>query len=173
MKRLGRISLMTLSVIGLSLILGVATSRSVRAAVSALVTVANTSANPVPTQGVDAKNAFQTSFNLQLNPQAITIPAGQRLVVDFITVSGIADSLSGPIQPTIILQSSLNGGGSASYYLDPAPSPVNIPGANQLYLAKGLTVYADSLTVSPAYAGFAPFTFTFNVSLSGHLVPMP
>ena len=173
MKRLGRISLMTLSVIGLSLILGVATSRGVRAAVSALVTVANTSANPVPTQAVDAKNAFQVDFNLGLSPQPISIPAGQRLVVDFITISGIADSLNGPIQPSIILQSSLTGGGSASYYLQPGPTPVNIPGANQLYLAQALTVYADSLTVSPAYAGFAPFTYTFNVSLSGHLVPVP
>jgi len=173
MKRVGRIALLTLSVIGLSLILGVATSRSVRAAVSALVTVSNTPANPVPTQAVDAKNAFEETLSLGLSPQPISIPAGQRLVVDFITISGIADSLTGPIQPTIILQSSLNGGGSASYYLDPAPSPVNIPGANQLYLAQPLTVYADNLTVSPAYAGFPPYTFIFNVAISGHLVPVP
>jgi len=173
MKRFFRPLVLTLSIIGLSLILGVATSRDVRAAVSALVTVANTPANPVPTQPVDAKNAFQTSLSLGLVPQAITIPVGQRLVVDFVTISGIAQSLSGPIQPTIILESSLNGGGSANYYLDPAPSPVNIPGANQLYLGQQVKVYADSLTVAPAYAGFAPSTFIFNVAISGHLIPVP
>ena len=173
MKRFFRPLVLTPSIIGLSLILGVATSRNVRAAVSALVTVANTPANPVPTQSVDAKNAFQVDLNLGLSPQPIAIPVGQRLVVEFVAISGIANSLSGAIQPSIILQSSLNGGGSASYYLQPGPTPVNIPGANQLYLAQPVTVYADTLNVSPAYAGFAPFTFTFNVAISGHLIPVP
>ncbi len=173
MKRIGRISILTLSIVGLSLILGIATSHTVRAAVSALVTVSNTSTNPVPVESVDAKNAFQTDFNLGLSPQAIAIPSGQRLVVDYVSISGIADSLSGAIQPSIVLQSSLNGGGSASYYLQPGPTSVNIPGANQLYFAQPVKVYADSLTVSPAYAGFAPFTYTFNVALSGHLVAVP
>jgi hypothetical protein len=173
MKRFGKVSVMTLSIIGLSLVLGIATSRDVRAAVSALVTVANTSANPVPAQSVDAKNAFQTDVSLGLSPQAVTIPSGQRLVVDFVAISGIANSLSGPIQPSIILQSSLTGGGSASYYLQPGPSPVNIPGANQLYLAQPVKVYADTLNVSPAYAGFAPFNYIFNVAISGHLIPVP
>jgi hypothetical protein len=164
---------LTLSVIGLSLVLGIVTSRDVRAAVSALVTVANTSANPVPAQSMDAKNAFQVDLQMGLTPQAVTIPAGQRLVVEYVTISGIANSLNGPIQPSLILQSSLNGGGSASYYLQPGPTPVNIPGANQLSFSQQVKVYADTLTVSPAYAGFAPFTYTFTMSISGHLVPIP
>ena len=49
MKRIGRIALLTLSIIGISFILTLATSHKVRAAVSALVTVSNTAANPVPT----------------------------------------------------------------------------------------------------------------------------
>jgi hypothetical protein len=173
MKRFGKVFVLTLSIIGLSLILGIATSHEVRAAVSALVTVANTSANPVPTQSMDAKNAFQSNFTLGLSSQPVAIPVGQRLVVEYVTISGIADSLSGPIQPSIILQSSLNGGASASYYLQPGPTAVNIPGANQLYFAQPVKVYADTLNVAPAYAGFAPFTYTFNVSISGHLVPVP
>jgi len=103
----------------------------------------------------------------------ITIPPGQRLVVEYVSISGIANSLSGPIQPSIILESSLTGGLNANYYLQPGPTAVNIPGANQLYFAQPVKVYADSLTVAPAYAGFAPFTYTFNVALSGHLVPVP
>jgi hypothetical protein len=173
MKRIARISVLTFSMIGLCLVLAIATSRNVRAAVSALVTVSNTTANPVPTQSMEDKNAFQVDINLGLSSQVITIPAGQRLVVDFVSISGIADSLSGAIQPSIILASTLNGGGSANYYLQPGPTPVNIPGANQLYFAQPVKVYADTLTVEPAYAGFAPFTYTFNVSISGHLVPIP
>jgi hypothetical protein len=49
MKRIGRIALLTLSIIGVSFILTLATSHKVRAAVSALVTVSNTDSNPVPT----------------------------------------------------------------------------------------------------------------------------
>jgi len=49
MKRIGRIALLTLSIFGVSFILTLATSHKVRAAVSALVTVSNTAANPVPT----------------------------------------------------------------------------------------------------------------------------
>jgi hypothetical protein len=49
MKRIGRIALLTLSIIGLSFVLTLATSHKVRAAVSALVTVTNTDSNPVPT----------------------------------------------------------------------------------------------------------------------------
>jgi hypothetical protein len=174
MKRFGRISVLTLSIVGLSLILGIATSRNVRAAVSALVTVSNTLANPVPTQSVDAQNAFQADVTITWpNAQSITIPAGQRLVVDFVAIHGVANSLSGAIQPSIILESSLTGGGSANYYLQPGPSPVNIPGENQLYLAQPVKVYADSLTVSPAFAGFSPYTFIFDVEISGHLVPAP
>jgi hypothetical protein len=173
MKRLGKFAVLTLSVIGLGLILGVATSRDLRAAVSALVTVSNTSANPVPAQLMDAKNAFQANLTMGLSTQNIAIPPGQRLVVEYVSISGIANSLSGAIQPSIILESSLTGGLNANYYLQPGPSPVNIPGANQLYLAQPVKVYADSLTVAPAYAGFAPFTYTFNVALSGHLVPVP
>ena len=178
MKRFGKVLILTLSIIGLSLIIGIATSHEVRAAVTALVTVANTSANPVPAQSMDAKNAFQANVTVglvsgTLPSQLVTIPAGQRLVVEFVTISGVANSLGGPIQPTIILQSSLNGGASADYYLDPAPSPVNIPGANQLYLGQPVKVYADTLDVAPAYSGFAPFTYIFHVAISGHLVPVP
>jgi hypothetical protein len=175
MKRIGRTLLLTVGVIGLTLVLGALTSREVRAAVSALVTVSNTSANPVITESMEVKNAFQAQLTVgpTLTPQALTIPVGQRLMVDFVTISGVAFSAGGPIQPVIILQSSLNGGGSANYYIEPGPSPISIPGANQLYLAQPMKVYADSLTVSPGYAGYAPSTYVFNVAISGHTVAVP
>jgi hypothetical protein len=171
MKRLGRISVMTLSIIGLSLILGIATSHSVRAAVSALVTVTNTPANPVPIQSVDDKNAFQVQYTVAFaeDPQQVAIPTGQRLVVDFVTVNG--DSFGpGPTQPVIVLSSSLTGGGSASYYLSPVPT---VSGLSQLSLAQPVKVYADTLFVEGGYAGATPTGFTLGVSISGHLVPIP
>jgi hypothetical protein len=48
---------------------------------------------------------------------------------------------------------------------------VNIPGANQLYFAQPVKVYADTLNVEPAFAGYTPYTYVFNVAISGHLVP--
>ena len=172
MKRLGRISVLTLTIIGLSLVVGLVTSRQVRAAVSALVTVSNTSANPVPTESVDASNAIEYEVQIGFNSQSIPIPAGKRLVVDFVTVHGVVNSLSGPIQPDVLLQSSLNGGASSTFTLEPGPSPVNITGENQLYLAQPVKVYADTLSVSGAFAGYDPDTFILIVSISGHLVPI-
>jgi hypothetical protein len=172
MKRIGRIALLTLSILGVSFVLTLATSHKVRAAVSALVTVSNTSANPVPTQSVDAENAFQTSVTLGFDNVPITIPSGKRLVVDFVEIDGIAQSAGGPIQPDIMFYSSLNGGGSASYYLQPAPSPVNIPGEGLVYLAQPVKIYADTLSVSGGFAGYTPSFFQFAVNISGHLVPI-
>ncbi len=116
-----------------ALVLGtliVAAPKAAHAIAATLVQVTNTAANPVLTQEVDSKNAFQASITLGLTSQPISIPSGQRLVVDFVTVSGVANSLSGAIQPTIVLSSTLNGGAPVHYYLDPAPTPVTIPGAN-------------------------------------------
>lgn len=172
MKRIGRISVMTVGIIALSLVLGLATSHGVRAAVSALVTVANTPANPVPTQNMEARNAFQAEVITGFNSTPINIPAGQRLVVDFVTINGDVGSLQGPIQPSVIFQSTLNGGPVASYYIQPGPSPVPIPQENQLYVAQPVKIYADTLTLSAGYAGYAPNFYSLRVSISGHLIPI-
>jgi hypothetical protein len=171
MKRLGRISILTLSVIGLSLILGIATSHTVRAAVSALVTVTNTPANPVPIQSVADKNAFQVQYTVSFaeDPQQVAIPTGQRLVVDFVTIDGDIFG-PGPTQPVIVLSSSLTGGGSANYYFSPVQT---VSGLSQLSLAQPAKVYADTLFVEGGYAGTTPTGFSFIVAISGHLVPIP
>ena len=172
MKRIGRIALLTLSILGLSFVLTLATSHKVRAAVSALVTVSNTAANPVPTQSVDAQNAFQTSFTLGFDVVPVTIPSGQRLVIDFVAIDGAVQSNDGPIQPVIFFNSTLTGGGSGSYVLEPGPSPVNIPGTGQVYIAQPTKIYADTLNVSGGFAGYSPSFFQFTVNISGHLVPI-
>ncbi len=154
-------------------VVSVLAPKATHALVATLVQVTNTSANPVPTHSMDAQNAFQTSFALGFDSVPVTIPSGQRLVIDFVSISGDAQSVGGPIQPDIIFNSTLTGGGSASYYLEPGSSPINIPGEGQVYLAQPVKIYADTLNVSGGYAGYAPSFFSFTVNISGHLVPIP
>ena len=172
MKRFGRISVLTLSIVGLSLVLSIATSHKVRAAVSALVTVSNANTNPVPVASMEAQEAVQYDLTVGFNAQTVTIPSGKRLVIDFVQINGVVQSTDGPVQPSVILQSSLNGGNSANFYLQPGPSPVNIPGENQLFLAQPVKIYADSLSVSGAFAGYSPSFYSLGVRISGHLVPL-
>jgi hypothetical protein len=175
MKRLGRISLvrismMTLGVIALTLVLGIASSKQVRAAVSALVQVSNPVSSPVYTQEVADKNAFQLNLHLGFAEQAIAIPAGQRLVVDFVAINGDADSLQGAIQPSVVFISSINGGPGVNYYLQPQASST-LP--DQFHISEPVKIYADTLSISTAYSGYSPNNFNFNISISGHLVPIP
>jgi len=137
-----------------------------------LVTVGNTAANPIPTQSMDAQTAFETTFQLGFGSQTVTIPAGQRLVIDFVTIDGVANSNSGPVQPVFFLNTTLANGGSGDFVLEPAPSPVSLPGEGQVTIAQPVKIYADTLSISAGFAGYSPNNFTFNVSISGHLVPI-
>jgi hypothetical protein len=62
MKHTKKILLVTVSVIGLSLVLGLVTSRQARATVSALVTVANGSTNPVVTSSLGSPSSVLVSL---------------------------------------------------------------------------------------------------------------
>jgi hypothetical protein len=64
MQTIKRITFATLAILGLSLIFGLVSSRQVRAAVSALVTVTNDASNPVQT----------TVTNTSNNPIAVNFP---------------------------------------------------------------------------------------------------
>lgn len=146
----------------------VANTPTVQLAPNAQVTVAN--ASPLPVVDAAAANAFQVNLHLGFASQVIAIPAGKRLVVDYVAVSGAAASTSGPVQPLVILDSGLNGGGTASYYLRIDQSPLE---TEQFYRDMRTVIYADTLSVSTAFSGYAPTVFTFNIAISGHLVPMP
>jgi len=77
-----------LGAIGASLVVGLALSPQAQAVVSALVTIANTAANPVPTKDVDsrARNAFATRlFPSVSSASQIVVPAGKYLVIDSVT----------------------------------------------------------------------------------------
>ncbi len=99
----------------------------------------------------------------------VSIPSGKRLVIDFVAINGTTASAGGQIQPVFLIQSSVAGSPTTSFYLEP---PLNSTQGQQFYTAQPLTIYADSLSVSDAYSGFAPSFMAFNVNISGHLISM-
>ena len=134
---------------------------------AALVQVANTAANPALTESVNAKNAFQTEVSFYApGTQSVVIPAGQRLVVDFVNIGAYAGP--GTFEPYIVLQSSLNGGGSANYAFDPAPTTA--PGTN--VTSQAAKIYADALSVAVGVSGGVALNAIY-VEISGHLVAVP
>lgn len=126
-------------------------------------------------QDVDqpARSPFQASVAININNFTFTnvpIPSGKRLVVDYLAVSGAAQTSGADIQPIILISSSVAGNPSALYYIGPDQSTA-VQG--QYYHTEKATIYADSLSVSPAYAGFTPTFMAFNVVISGHLISIP
>ena len=126
-------------------------------------------------QDVDqpARAPFQARVDVSLGSGGlgsgqVTIPAGQRLVVDFIGVHGIVQA-SGGIQPDLILNSFVGGGPIISY--DFAPQQSSTVGG-RFDLSQPATIYADSLNVDLAYAsgGAVPSSMIFEVQISGHLI---
>jgi hypothetical protein len=126
-------------------------------------------------QDVDqpARAPFQVSVPININNftyTPVTIPAGQRLVVDYISISGAAQTSGAYVQPIIIFNSTVGSSGNALYYIAPQQSGT-VPG--QYYHSEKATIYADSLSVSPAFAGFTPTFMAFNLVISGHLIGAP
>ena len=124
------------------------------------------------TQDVDqpARAPFQASITVSINnftSTSVPIPAGKRLVIDYISLNGAAQTSGSYVQPIVLVSSSVAGNPAVSYYFGPNPSTTT-PG--QYYASYQTTIYADSLSVSPAFAGFTPSFDTFNVNISGHLI---
>ena len=100
----------------------------------------------------------------------VAIPAGKRLVVQEVSMSGAATSLNGAVQPINILNAQLNGQTAVLQYYAP-PQDAQITG--QFYANWQTTLYADTLSVGPAYSGFEPNFDSFNVVIIGYLIPAP
>jgi len=120
-----------------------------------------------------ARNAFQATFaiNSNLTGGSVTIPAGKRLVVDFVEAHGAGTGTGGPIQPIVVLSSALTNNPSMNYYF---PMQIVTNGVNQFTDTQKVAVYADSFAVNMGYSGFGPpNSFTFVVNVSGHFIDMP
>jgi hypothetical protein len=74
------------------------------------------------------------------------------------------------VQPIIILSATLGSRPSINRYFATNPSATT-PG--QYYADVPATLYADTLYVSPAYAGFTPYFMSFNVVITGYPVDLP
>lgn len=120
-----------------------------------------------------ARAPFQVSVTVDFNNFVYTpipIPAGQRLVIEYVSISGAAQSNNGPVQPIALLTTGLAGNPSASFYMAPTPAAA-LP--TQFYHAQPTAIYADSLQIGPAYAGYTPSYLIMNVVVSGHLIAIP
>jgi hypothetical protein len=119
-----------------------------------------------------ALNAFQVTVNVNINNfvyTPVTIPAGQRLVVQNISVSGAAQTNGAYVQPIILISSNLNSGGASTRYFSPNPSAT---AAGQYYADYSTTLYADTLQVGPAFAGYTPSFMSFSIVITGYLVDL-
>ena len=120
-----------------------------------------------------ARAPFQATVTLDINNFVYTpipIPAGQRLVIEYVSISGAAQASGGPVQPIALLSSNVAGNPGATFYIAPKPAAA-LP--NQYYHAEPTVIYADSLQVGPAYAGYSPNYLIMNVVISGHLISIP
>jgi hypothetical protein len=148
-------------------------SQAKGATYSTPVTVMNTTTNPAGVRDEDSpgRNAFQASLSLSqsgVSGQGLSIPAGKRLVVDFVTVG--ASGPSAGTQPYVEIFAQQGTGPSVGYQLRPSQSPIAV---QQFDLAQPVQIYGDNVFVSLAFAGNTPPFLSANVSISGHLIDMP
>ncbi len=117
-----------------------------------------------------ARQPFQATVIVSLNNfrnQPVTIPAGKRLVVEYVTIAGGTCCTS--TQPLILLNASLDGAAATTYYLQPLQSDV---AQGQFYRSEMMRVYADQLSVGFGWSGFNPSQLVSNVAISGHLIDL-
>ena len=128
--------------------------------------------SPVLMKDVDqaARAPFQVSVPININNFTYTpvaIPAGQRLVIDYISYSGAAQTSGSYVQPILLLSVGVANNPSVLYYYGSDPSSTT-PG--QYYHTERATIYADTLQVAPAFAGYTPSFMSFNLVITGHLI---
>ncbi|MFC3650799.1 hypothetical protein ACFONN_04535 [Dyella humi] len=120
-----------------------------------------------------SKDAVQVTVQVNINNFTFTpvsIPSGKRLVVQSVNLSGAATTAGAYVQPIVVAASKL-GSGSFNYsYFGPNPSVVD---PTQFYASYPTTIYADTLMVGPAFAGYTPTFMAFNVVINGYLVDAP
>jgi hypothetical protein len=118
-----------------------------------------------------ALNAFQVTVPVNINNfvyTPVTIPTGQRLVIQDVSLSGEAQATP-YVQPLVILGASIGGGAVNYHYFAPSVSTVD---PTQFYGVYSATVYADTLEVGPGFAGYTPSSLSFYVVITGYLVDL-
>ena len=151
-----------------------AVQQATRLAASTLVTPkAAVAAANVKDVDQPARAPFQATVQLNITNFTYTpvpIPAGQRLVIEYVSISGAAQSSGGGVQPIALLSVGTAGNPAATYYFAPTQSTTV---ATQFFHTESTAIYADTLQVGPAFSGFTPSFMVMNVNISGHLVSIP
>jgi hypothetical protein len=142
MKRIPKILFLTLGLLGLSLVLSLTTSRNVRAAVSALVTVVNSPAQQPFQQsvGVSISNGSFSSGSVT----AFTVPSGKRLILETVEFHTQVPS---PEQ-VIVAEVQMNAAGGQVFFAIPVSFQGTIPVFNGVTSEKKTN-----------YAGLHPASF--------------
>ena len=135
----------------------------------AVFTPANLQAQDVAAK---ALNAFQITVPVNIsnfNFTPVSIPAGQRLVIQDISLSGAAQTNGTDVQPIVIFATTLGSDAQNLRYFAPIQD-ATVPG--QYYQDFATTMYADTLSISPAFSGYTPTFMSFNVVITGYLVDL-
>ncbi|MGB0036707.1 MAG: hypothetical protein WBP79_14645 [Candidatus Acidiferrales bacterium] len=186
---LSRLGLAVVSVTLFAFSAAVMAPRAARAVVSTIVTVANTAANPVPNSDVDngARQPFQQQFSIGVPDgsnegfqDSITVPAGKRLVVEFVSGEIFLPTNQ---QPRIEICTLANSGftdHATHHILATLQQPISFLPAtgndtSTWVFSQSTEIYADpgtSLTMEVlknSNSGAASFFLT----ISGHFVNLP
>lgn len=142
-------------------------------ALPAVFAVSNPANLHAQTNADISKNAFQVTVPVNVNNftvTPVTIPAGKRLVVQDVSFDGAAQTAGPYVVPIIVLTTTIGGGAQNNRYFAPTPYPTD---PTQFYSDMTTVLYADTLGVSPAFAGYTPTFMSFNVVITGYLVDLP
>lgn len=187
MNVLRRIAMGIGGTVVIALVIGLAAPKTVHALVSALVTVANTSSNPVPVSNVNepALEAYQDFCRADLSVGTgcnfQTVPAGKRLVIQDADISLAAAPGVKPYYVTLFTPLALNGSvvtvghhltatfmGSQSNYADWFESHQVV----HLYVDPAQTPSCSVRITSPQTLGDGSGAFVF-CNISGYFVNVP
>jgi hypothetical protein len=183
MKHTLKVVLLTISILGLSLILTLVTSRRAQALVSTLVTITNGAANPVVTNNLGAPPASMVSLSCYLpvfatctvgywnlvtasgNLHSYSVPAGYNLVVTDIDI----EVISSPEQSNVLSVHSAETG--VIFLSDTMITDKNGHGAFREHLVTGIA-FAELPSI--VVANDSPTSFpSANFSVQGYLVAVP
>lgn len=153
------------SIVVVALVLTLAAPKTVHAIVSALVTVSNTAANPVPTIGAEAGRAFVVGNNCFFAGATscfvvplYTVPAGETAVIE--SVSYACGPLAAGTALTFVEMSFKVPGGSASVNFSPVSSG-----------SQNLKTYAGPGDIDASFDTSGSQGNVCSLTVSGYLVP--
>jgi hypothetical protein len=154
--------------------------KTAHALVATLVQVANTSANPVPTQDTEnpARSPFQKELDFLITDGTIAatasfaVPAGKALVIDF--VSGAAFQPAGETMRNYEIITTVNGV-DAVHSFAPGQITADAGGGTDQFTSQPAVIYADQGSIVSFIAVRAQATglTSGSVTVSGHLVNAP